>query len=102
MLPSWVSDHFTNYKFKNAFSDRLAPFGLEYHDLFVPDFMHEFELGVFKQTFIHLLRILFAAGGDSIQMLNERYVLVNISFTSMYSIVFQIPVHTSLWEGYLP
>lgn len=46
--------------------------GFEYHQLFVPDFMHEVELGTFKQTFIHLLHILVAAGRDSIQKLNER------------------------------
>lgn len=35
--------------------------------------MHEIELGTFKQTFIHILRILIAAGGDVIQQMNERY-----------------------------
>lgn len=40
--------------------------------LFVVDLLHEFELGVWKATFSHLLRILYAAGGNSIQKLNER------------------------------
>ena len=35
--------------------------------------MHEFELGVFKSFFIHLLRILFAHGGGAISELNTRY-----------------------------
>jgi len=41
--------------------------------MFVVDLMHEFELGVWKATFTHLLRILYAQGGDGIQLLNKRY-----------------------------
>jgi len=44
--------------------------------MFVVDLMHEFELGVWKATFTHLLRILYAQGGDGIQLLNKRFVLV--------------------------
>lgn len=36
--------------------------------------MHEVEQGSWKATFIHLLRMLHAAGGNTIQMLNERLV----------------------------
>jgi hypothetical protein len=61
--------------------------------------MHEFELGVFKQTFIHLLRILFAAGGESIQIFNERYVPLFFTYLHTYNVARQIPVNTSLWEG---
>ena len=43
--------------------------------MFVVDLLHEFELGVWKATFIHLLRILYAAGGDAIQELNKRSFL---------------------------
>jgi hypothetical protein len=42
--------------------------------MFVPDLLHEFELGVWKSTFKHLIRILHAAGGDLIQELNFRCV----------------------------
>jgi hypothetical protein len=42
--------------------------------MFVPDLLHEFELGVWKAVFTHLLRILYACGGDKIQTLNSRYV----------------------------
>ncbi|KAI0691329.1 hypothetical protein BC835DRAFT_1279354 [Cytidiella melzeri] len=58
---------------KNAFSEKLRKFGNNFYDLFVPDLLHEFELGVWKATFSHTLRILFAAGGDRIQQLNERF-----------------------------
>jgi len=40
--------------------------------MFVVDLLHEFELGVWKTTFTHLLRILYAQGGDIIPQLNER------------------------------
>ncbi|KJA20593.1 hypothetical protein HYPSUDRAFT_101131, partial [Hypholoma sublateritium FD-334 SS-4] len=56
----------------NAFSI-LSKFGFDYHDMLVVDFMHEFELGVWKALFKHLLRILFVHGGLAISTLNERY-----------------------------
>ncbi|KAF9555015.1 hypothetical protein CPC08DRAFT_643499, partial [Agrocybe pediades] len=58
---------------KNAFSKRLSKFGFNFYDMFVPDLLHEFELGVWKATFTHLLRILHAAANDCIQELNWRY-----------------------------
>lgn len=42
--------------------------------MFVPDLLHEFELGVWKAIFTHLIRILYAAGSSGIQSLNWRYV----------------------------
>jgi hypothetical protein len=42
--------------------------------IFVPDLLHKFELGVWKAVFTHLIWILYAAGGDGIQTLNEWYV----------------------------
>ncbi|KAF7349533.1 hypothetical protein MSAN_01743700 [Mycena sanguinolenta] len=57
----------------NAFSDRLSKFGLDPFKMLVPDFMHEFELGVFKSFFIHLLRILYAHGDSAIATLNQRF-----------------------------
>lgn len=41
--------------------------------MLVVDFMHEFELGVWKAVFKHLLRILYAHGDSTISTLNERY-----------------------------
>jgi len=40
--------------------------------MFVPDLLHEFELGVWKAAFTHLMRILYTNGQNSIQRLNER------------------------------
>ena len=41
--------------------------------MFVVDLLHEFELGVWKAVFTHLMRILYAAGGTIVQQLNYRY-----------------------------
>ena len=60
---------------QNAFSVKLRQYGLNFYTMFVLDLLHEFELGVWKAVFIHLMRILYATGGDAIQMLNEQYVL---------------------------
>jgi hypothetical protein len=59
--------------FQNVFSLKLNHLGLDYHKLFVVDLLHEFELGVWKAIFTHLMRILHAIGGDVVQDLNVRY-----------------------------
>ncbi len=58
---------------QNAFSTRLHRFGFEMSNMLVVDQLHEFELGVWKATFQHLVRILEAAGSDLVLQLNERY-----------------------------
>lgn len=57
-----------------AFSIRFAEFGQSAYELFVPDLLHEFELGVWKSTFTHLVRILIAAGRNAVQILDDRPV----------------------------
>ncbi|OJT06904.1 hypothetical protein TRAPUB_2244, partial [Trametes pubescens] len=57
---------------QSAFSTRFAKFGMNFYELFVPDLMHEFELGVWKGTFIHLMRLLSAQGEDTVQEFNQR------------------------------
>ncbi|PPQ66257.1 hypothetical protein CVT24_007275 [Panaeolus cyanescens] len=59
---------------RNAFSERLFKHGFNYYEMFVPDLLHEFELGVWKAVFTHLMRILYATGNsNAIQILNKRY-----------------------------
>ncbi|KAF9444409.1 hypothetical protein P691DRAFT_796554 [Macrolepiota fuliginosa MF-IS2] len=45
----------------NAFSEHLSDLGFEFHEVFVPDLLHEFELGVWKAVFMHLLQLLVAS-----------------------------------------
>ncbi|KAK2460361.1 hypothetical protein APHAL10511_007526 [Amanita phalloides] len=58
---------------QNAFSHRLLKLSFNFFSIFVPDLLHEFELGVWKAIFKHLIRILYAQGNDSIQKLNDQY-----------------------------
>ncbi|TEB04000.1 hypothetical protein FA13DRAFT_1654889, partial [Coprinellus micaceus] len=62
----------------NAFS-ALAKFGFNIFTSLTVDLLHEYEIGVWKAVFIHLLRILSAKGdhADSLtHSLNRRYRLV--------------------------
>jgi hypothetical protein len=61
--------------------------------MLVPDFMHEFELGVFKNFFIHLLRILYAHGDGAISKLNERYVFLWTVLDCRLKSVLKIPIN---------
>jgi hypothetical protein len=59
---------------ENAFAERLGRFGFTPYPMLVVDLMHEFELGVWKATFIHVIRVLYAAspGGGAVAELNRR------------------------------
>ncbi|KAL1939913.1 hypothetical protein VTO73DRAFT_9613 [Trametes versicolor] len=57
----------------NAFSERLKPWLPNFYKLFVPDFLHEWELGVWKNIMIHLIRILHAEKGAGVRELNLRF-----------------------------
>jgi len=60
---------------KNAFAEKLGSSGFNPYRMLVVDLMHEFELGVWKSTFKHILRVLYATarGGTAVQQLNARY-----------------------------
>ena len=51
--------------------------------MFTVDLLHEFELGVWKATFTHLLQILYAHGDGKIQELNKRYNVMAASLLLM-------------------
>ncbi|KAF7291340.1 hypothetical protein MIND_01278500 [Mycena indigotica] len=59
---------------ENAFL-KMESFTWDMYRMLAPDLMHEFELGVWKGAFVHLIRILYAHGGDAITNLNLRYRL---------------------------
>ncbi|CAK5267103.1 unnamed protein product [Mycena citricolor] len=72
--PSSGSAHYAAFIPENAFLESLGD-DFELHRMLVVDLMHEFELGVWKNVFIHLLRLLEAQpGGQSlIGTLDSRY-----------------------------
>jgi hypothetical protein len=53
--------------------------------------LHEFELGVWKAVFVHLIRILYAYGNDTIHYLNSRFVSITASsvFNSYFELSFR-------------
>ncbi|KIK77689.1 hypothetical protein PAXRUDRAFT_166058, partial [Paxillus rubicundulus Ve08.2h10] len=58
----------------NAFSNQFSEHIFNYFCSFVVNLLHEFELGVWKALFTHLMHILLAHGSTSIQALNWRCV----------------------------
>ncbi|OSC98561.1 hypothetical protein PYCCODRAFT_1454293 [Trametes coccinea BRFM310] len=61
---------------QSAFSRRLASLGFDIYHAMVPDVMHEFELGVWKSTLTHLVRILVSIGPSTVNTFNARFANV--------------------------
>jgi hypothetical protein len=57
---------------QNAFSQKLSPLGFCLYLMLVVDLLHEFELGVWKNLFIHLLRMLNATDKALVHELDRR------------------------------
>ncbi|KAJ7764935.1 hypothetical protein B0H16DRAFT_432430 [Mycena metata] len=59
----------------NAFGERLGSFGFNFHTMLVVDHLHEWSLGVWKATFAHIVRVLYAAvpSGAAVAELNSRF-----------------------------
>ncbi|KAF7327131.1 hypothetical protein MKEN_00289800 [Mycena kentingensis (nom. inval.)] len=59
---------------KNAFG-KLTEAGADFNlfEMFVPDLLHEIELGVFKSVFIHMIRLLYAIDKRNVIALDERF-----------------------------
>jgi hypothetical protein len=57
--------------------------------------MHEFELGIWKSIFMHLVCMLVSLGGSSVQRLNEQYAYLCVAGMSVLQ-YFTVPlvVHT--------
>ncbi|KAL4242656.1 hypothetical protein ABKN59_011437 [Abortiporus biennis] len=61
---------------ENAFSSQLSEFLPNFHQLFVPDLMHEWELGVWKQILTHLVCILYAEKGGKVAEFDHHFQMV--------------------------
>ncbi|KAF8189081.1 hypothetical protein K438DRAFT_2144948, partial [Mycena galopus ATCC 62051] len=60
----------------NAFSEFLRPYGAEVFPILVVDLLHEFELGVWKAIFTHLIRVLYAVSSDAVAEFDKRFRMV--------------------------
>ena len=70
----------TNTIVKNTFSDKLSALGFNLFMMLVVDLLHEFELGVWKAIFTHLLRMLDSLTNGKLHELDHRYVHSHVSF----------------------
>ncbi|KAJ2980785.1 hypothetical protein NUW54_g10956 [Trametes sanguinea] len=61
-----------------AFSQRIGEVnpGFNFYEIFAPDLMHEFELGMWKETFLHLMCLLHVQGRDTVQEFDRRFVIL--------------------------
>jgi hypothetical protein len=59
---------------QNTFSDKLCVVNQNYHSIFVVDLLHEFEIGIWKSVFTHLIRMLYASpkGKEHVAELDSR------------------------------
>ena len=64
----------------------------------VVDFMHEWELGVWKALLIHLIHLLMAPNVAKVHQLDFRFVWSHPIFNSVILMVSQISEHPSFWE----
>ncbi|KAI0829720.1 hypothetical protein BC628DRAFT_1314803, partial [Trametes gibbosa] len=62
----------------SVFSVHLCKHGFNFYCLFIPDLLHEFELGVCKAILTHLLQLLHAVGYNKIQEFNKQYIQLSI------------------------
>jgi hypothetical protein len=86
--------------FQNAFSERLECLGFNLFIMLVVDLMHEFELGVWKVLFTHLLRILNTAhtGDALVHELDRRYVSLNYrDIDRLTVVILKLQAHSDLW-----
>lgn len=65
--------------------------------MLVVDFLHEFELGVWKAIFIHLIRILYAEDSDLVNELDRRYVFFVILEHTNEAGMVQVSISTNSW-----
>lgn len=57
---------------QNAFSATLSDYGFDFFKMLRVNLLHEVELGLFKNVFAHLIRILEARGDQFIHEVNSR------------------------------
>ena len=62
------------HRIQNAFSKRLSSTGFNIFSALVVDILHEYEIGVWKALFLHLIRLLDACGTGTllVSSLNQR------------------------------
>jgi hypothetical protein len=70
--------------YQNAFSTLLGDLGLDVFHLLVPDILHEFEVGIWKAVFTHLIRMLQSINEELVYELDQRSAYVLPATTSLH------------------
>ena len=100
----WDNALLTKVSLQNAFSDKLLPLGFNHFQMFIVDLMHEFELGVWKSLFIHLLRMLDAFDNHLLNELDRRYeqfwLIFLCTHTSIGCVAYQLLTSAYIWKWY--
>jgi predicted lipid carrier protein YhbT len=67
--------------------------------MLVVDLLHEFELGVWKSLFTHLIRILHAAAlhASLVAELDRRYVNCTVNYLELIFCFNQVSGRTDIW-----
>jgi hypothetical protein len=86
---------------QNAFS-KLFKFGMDIHRVLVVDLLHDWWLGVWKSTFIHLIRILHCRGLDVVSELDTRYVAPVVSQPFFSTRARQVSSGQFVWAKHIP
>lgn len=74
---------------KSAFSEKLAHVGVNFFQWFLIDHMHEFEMGRWRDVFVHLLRIITCFNPALINEIDRRYV-VNWFLLVMFKLIHDV------------
>ena len=95
------------FKFKfwhNAFSTHLARFNFNLYLMLVVDLMHEFEQGVWKNLFTHIIHMLYASDPALVHEMDRRYIQVVIPSVLLLIIGMYIQVSSGakIWKGWYP
>ncbi|KAH7868122.1 uncharacterized protein C8R40DRAFT_1164102 [Lentinula edodes] len=75
--------------------ERLGIADFELSKLLVVDFLHEFELGVWKTLFKHLVRLLYSLSDGT-----EKVTELDSSSSTMTHALYQVSVHIHIWGIY--
>jgi hypothetical protein len=70
--------------------------------ILVVDLLHEFEIGVWKAIFTHLLRMVESLKGHKLRKLDQRKVIIILIPYQLFTSYLQISPSPHFWAGYNP
>jgi hypothetical protein len=74
----------------------LLPLGINYFNMFVINFLHKVELGVWRALFQHNLQILYAVSGNAVVELDKQWESIALTLYTLNEYP-QIPRGITIW-----